>query len=223
MKSKYIKVDIISVLALLPLLLINIVPVLAQGNYSEVIHPAGSTCLVYSMEGVNFYLNVSGVYSIYDNGSLIKQEIPVWVIEPNGTSTISMLFRKYISDVIQNSTTVYEEIHNASYGKYIIIEFENGSTTLSILDVNKNLLGTYQEEVNGSLELVYAWGYGVIRMNISCSEFFNDVNSLGGDVEGNIMYYLALAYTPMIVMFAYSLYFFTKKKIIIRRRIYRTK
>ncbi len=47
MKSKYIIVDIIGVLALLPLLLINIVPVLAQNYYSEVIHSTGSTCLVY--------------------------------------------------------------------------------------------------------------------------------------------------------------------------------
>ena len=99
MKSKYIIVDIIGVLALLPLLLINIVPVLAQNYYSEVIHPTGSTCLVYSIDNKDFYINASAIYSIYDaEGNLVEQEYPMWVALSNG-SVITIIYREYIADI----------------------------------------------------------------------------------------------------------------------------
>ena len=115
-------------------------------------------------------------------------------------------------------------MYNTTYGKYIVIEFYNESTSLSIFDDNRNLVESYQEGVNGSLQLIYSWGYGISRMNISCSEFFvNDINGLGGIVEESAVYYLALAYLPLATIIVYSLYYFAKKKIIIRRRIYKSK
>ncbi len=222
MKSRQFIVDIIGILVvLLSILSFSIVPVEAQ-RYSEVIHANGPECLVYNIEGDNIYLNVSAIYNVYSNGSLIEQEYPMWVAQSNG-SVITIIYREYITDISGNGTTFYEKVYNTTYGKYIVIEFYNESTSLSIFDDSRNPVESYQEGVNGSLQLIYSWGYGISRMNISCSEFFvNDINGLGGIADDNIMIYLALAYTPMIVVIVSSVYYFIKKKIIIRRKVYKT-
>ncbi len=223
MKSRQFIVDIIEILVVLPLLLVNIVPALAQNYYSEVIHTSGSECLVYSIESANFYLNVSATYSIYDNRSIVKQEYPMWIVHTSNDSQITIIYRVCIADISNNNTTFYDKVYNTSYGKYVMVEFSNGVTSLSIYDDNRNLVESYQEMVDGNLESIYARGFNITRLDVPCSEFFSGVDSLGGIAENdNIMIYLALAYTPMVVVLLYSLYFFAKKKIIIRR-IHKTK
>ena len=216
MKSKVL-IDVVGVLVVLSILAFSVVPIEAQG-YSEVIHTTRSECLIYDVERTDFYLNVSAIYNIYDNGSLIRQEIPVWVVKSDDNSSIiNVVFRKYVSDISQNSTSVYEEVYNISYGKYVLVEFSDRSTSLLVFDDSRNLVESYQEGVNGSLEIVYAWGYGISKVNTSCSEFFNSNDSLGGIVEGSVIYYFALSYLPVTIIIIWSVWYFVKKKLVMRK------
>ena len=159
------------------------------------------------------FVSSGKVYNVLDEGVAVVDESGVYRFN------VSM-------DVVpfSDSSGVYGVADPGEYSG-TALSYGNLQLLLNLVSVNKisyTRYNSYNEYGVDPEPVGYGSGSSIVlgKYSIRLSKV-NDLamETLGGFADDNVVYYIMLSYTPMVVVLLYSLYFFAKKKLIIKRAL----